>query len=56
MESLHRSLCVPLDERVSVLEFEIGYGVGIAHIGRIIEDPTSREECFCVSVLIEQEW
>jgi hypothetical protein len=25
-----------LDKRVSVLKFEIGYGVGIAHIGRII--------------------
>jgi hypothetical protein len=51
---LHHPLCVPLDKRVSVLE--IGYGVGIAYIGRIIKDPTSRKECFYVSVLIEQEW
>ena len=53
---MHQSLCVPLDKRVSVLKFEIGYGVGIAYIGRIIKDPTSRKECFYVSVLIEQEW
>jgi hypothetical protein len=55
-ESLHQSLCVLLDKRVSVLKFEIGYGVGIAHIGRIIKDPTSRKECFYVSVLIEEKW
>ena len=53
---MHQSLCVSLDERVSVLKFEIGYEVGIAHIGRIIKDPTSRKECFHVSVLIKQEW
>jgi hypothetical protein len=53
---LHQSLCVPLDKRVSVLKFEIGYGVGIAYIGKIIKDPTSKMECFHVSVLIEQEW
>jgi hypothetical protein len=52
---LHHSLCVPLDKRVSVLKFEIGYVVGIAYIGKIIEDPTSSKECFHVSVLIEQE-
>ena len=53
---MHQSLCVSLDKRVRVLKFEIGYGVGIAHIGRIIKDPTSRKECFYVKVLIEQEW
>jgi hypothetical protein len=47
---------VSLDKRVSVLKFEIGYGVRIAHIGRINKDPTSRKECFYVSVLIEQKW
>jgi hypothetical protein len=41
---------------MSVPKFEIGYEVGIAHVGKIIEDPTSRKECFYVSVLIEQEW
>jgi hypothetical protein len=55
-ESLHQSLCVPLDKRVSVLKFEIGYRVDIAYIGKIIKDPTSRKECFHVSVLIKQEW
>lgn len=53
---MHQFLCVHLDKRVSVLKFEIGYGVGIAYIGRMIKDPTSRKECFYVSVLIEQEW
>jgi hypothetical protein len=53
---LHQSLCVSLDKRMSVLKFEIGYGVGITYIGKIIKDPTSRKERFCVSVLIEQEW
>ena len=53
---MHQSLCVPLDKRVSVLKFEIGYGVGTAYIGRIIKDPTSRKESFYVSVLIEQKW
>ncbi len=53
---MHQSLCVPLDKRVSVLKFEIGYRVDIAYIGKIINDPTSRKECFHVSVLIKQEW
>jgi hypothetical protein len=48
--------CVSLDKHVSVLKLEIGYGVRIAHIGRINKDPTSRKECFYVRVLIEQEW
>jgi hypothetical protein len=47
---------MPLDKRLSVLEFEIGYVVCVAYIGKIIQDPTSRKECFCVSVLIEREW
>ena len=55
-ESLHQSLCVSLDKCMSVLKFVIGYGVGNAHIGRIIKDPTSRKECFYVRVLIEHEW
>ena len=41
---------------MSVLKFEIGYEVSIAYVGKMIKAPTSREECFCVSVLIEQEW
>ncbi|HEX5700418.1 MAG TPA: hypothetical protein VFX77_07200 [Rubrobacter sp.] len=41
---------------MSVLKFEIGYEVGIGHIGKITKDPTSRKECFYVSVLIKQEW
>ena len=41
---------------VSVLKVEIGYGVRIAHIERIIKDRTSRKECFYVRILIEQEW
>ena len=53
---MHQSLCVPLDKRVSVLKFEIGYGVSIAYTGRIIKDPTSRKECFFVSLLVEREW
>ena len=43
---MHQSLCAPLDKRVSVLKFEIGNGVGIAYIGKITKDPTSRKECF----------
>jgi hypothetical protein len=46
----------PFEERVSVLKFEIGYDVGIAYVGKIIKDPTSRKEGLYVSVLIEQEW
>ena len=53
---MYQSLCVSLDMRVSVLKFEIGYGVGIAHIERINKDPTSRKESFYVRVLIEHEW
>ena len=48
--------CVPLDKHVSVLKFEIGYGVSITRTGKIIKDPTSRKECFPMSILIEQEW
>ena len=53
---MHQSLCVHLDKRVSVLKFEIGYGVRITHIGRINKNPASRKESFYVSVLIEHEW
>ncbi len=53
---MHQSLYVPLDKLVSVLKVEIGYEVGIVHIGRIIKDSTSRKECFYVRILIEQEW
>jgi hypothetical protein len=55
-ESLYQSLCVSMDKRVSVPKFEIGYGVRIAHIERIIKDPTSRKQSFYVRVLIEHEW
>ena len=41
---------------MSVPKFEIGYEVGIAYVGEMINAPTSRKECFYVSVLIEQEW
>jgi phosphopantetheinyl transferase (holo-ACP synthase) len=47
---------VSLDKHVSVLKFEIGYGVDIAHIGRVNKDPTSRKESFYVRVLNEHEW
>ena len=55
-ELLHQPLYVPLDKRVSVLKFEIGYEADIAYIEKIIRDPTPREECFHVSVLIGQKW
>jgi hypothetical protein len=31
-ESLHQSLCVLLDKRVSVLKLEIGYGESASHL------------------------